>query len=220
MLRKFAPRKSESARIEVSTVLLVLKLMRANTVDAPMQISCAASCVLTNCVLKISGSRFECHTCGHTSRDHPLVRDSSRVSIEPPGILRRISPVLSQVILHLIYLARHRIVARCVEAGDRTHVLREYLSAGYGLQFSMEINGSKRFFTNTYGNIDLIVLFLHTSPKISGNLREFTRECNVGILYSSCLLCVSARRGERRLRRPAGTLCVKQPKSKQTIVSV
>ena len=43
----------------------------------------------------------------------------------------------------------------------------------------------KRFSTNTYGKL---VLFLQKSPSISGNLREFTGECNLGILNSSSLL--------------------------------
>ena len=51
------------------------------------------SFVLQNFVPKLSGSRFECHnhlyTGDHTSRDHLLIRDSSRVSIEISGILSR-----------------------------------------------------------------------------------------------------------------------------------
>ena len=42
--------------------------------------------------------------------------------------------------------------------------------------------GRKRFSTNTYRNIGL---FLQQSLNISGNLREFTGYCNLGILYSS-----------------------------------
>ena len=66
--------------------------------------------------------------------------------------------------------------------------LREDLSTEYGLRFSTEIYGSKRqkrFSTNTYRKL---VLLLHKSSKISGNLREFTGYCNLGILYSSSLL--------------------------------
>ena len=37
----------------------------------------------------------------------------------------------------------------------------------------------KRFSTNTYRKL---VLFLQTSPKIFGDLREFTAECNLGIV--------------------------------------
>ena len=33
-----------------------------------------------------------------------------------------------------------------------------------------------------------LVLFLQKSPKVSGNLQEFTGECNLGILYSSSFL--------------------------------
>ena len=46
-------------------------------------------------------------------------------------------------------------------------------------------NGRKRFSTNTHRNL---VLFLQTSRKIFGNLREFSGECNLGILYCSSLL--------------------------------
>ena len=65
---------------------------------------------------------------------------------------------------------------------------------------------------NTYRNIDL---FLQKSSKVSGNLREFTGECNLGILYSSSLLAkasdhllllhqpsLDCRRGLPRRRRP------------------
>ena len=64
--------------------------------------------------------------------------------------------------------------------------LREYLSTGYGLQFSTEIysgaNGRKQFSTKTYKK----PVLLQKSPKIFGNLRESTG-CNLGILYSSSL---------------------------------
>ena len=55
----------------------------------------------------------------------------------------------------------------------------------YGLRFSTEIHGSKRFSTNIYRTN---VLLLQTSPNISGNLRDLSGECNLGILYSSSLL--------------------------------
>ena len=48
-----------------------------------------------------------------------------------------------------------------------------------------EQTGETRFSTNTYRKP---VLFLHTSLRISGNLWEFTGECNPRILYSSSLL--------------------------------
>ena len=67
---------------------------------------------------------------------------------------------------------------------------REYLGTGYGLRFSTEIYGSKRFSTNTYRSL---ALFLQKSPKISGNLQEFTGECNLDILYSSSLLSMGNR---------------------------
>ena len=63
-------------------------------------------------------------------------------------------------------------------------LLVEYLSAGYGLRFSTGANGITGF-PRIYRNL---VLFLQESPEISGNLWEFTGECNLGILYSSSLL--------------------------------
>ena len=47
--------------------------------------------------------------------------------------------------------------------------IREDLSTGYGLRFSMEIYGRKRFSTNTYRKL---VLFLQKSAETSGSLRE------------------------------------------------
>ena len=70
------------------------------------------------------------------------------------------------------------------------NVLRESLSTGYGLLDSTEIYESKQeqmFPTNTYRNI---VLLVQTSPNISGILRESTGECNLGVPYSSSLLCI------------------------------
>ena len=66
--------------------------------------------------------------------------------------------------------------------------LATYLSTGTGSGFLRKptgANGSKRFSTETHRNI---VLFLQKSPNISGNLRESTGECNLGILYPSSLL--------------------------------
>ena len=57
----------------------------------------------------------------------------------------------------------------------RPRWLREDLRTGYGLRFSTEANGRKRFSTNTYRKL---ILFLLKSPKVSGDLREFTGECN------------------------------------------
>ena len=71
--------------------------------------------------------------------------------------------------------------------------LREDLCAGYGVRFS----------TKTCWKL---VLFLQKSLKISGNLREFMGECNLGILYSSSLLilgkCFAGRFQEVRLLEP------------------
>ena len=56
---------------------------------------------------------------------------------------------------------------------------------GTGSSFLRKIYGRKRLSTNTYRKL---VLFLQKSPKVSGNLQEFTGECNLGILYASSLL--------------------------------
>ena len=48
-----------------------------------------------------------------------------------------------------------------------------------------EQTGEKQLSTKSYRNI---VFFLQKSPNISGNLREFTGECNLGILHPSSLL--------------------------------
>ena len=53
------------------------------------------------------------------------------------------------------------------------------------LRKSTGANGRNQFSTNTYRKL---VLFLQKSPKVSGNLREFAGECNLGILYFSSLL--------------------------------
>ena len=51
---------------------------------------------------------------------------------------------------------------------------------GYGfLLTSTGANGRKRFSTNTYRHI---VLLLRKSPNISESLEESTGECNLGIL--------------------------------------
>ena len=66
--------------------------------------------------------------------------------------------------------------------------LREYLSTVYGLRFvrkSTGANGEKRFSTKLYRKPALL---LQKYPNNSGNLREFTGECNLGIPYSSSLL--------------------------------
>ena len=61
------------------------------------------------------------------------------------------------------------------------------MSAGTNgiIRRSTGTTGRKRFSTKAYRKL---VLFLHTSPTISGDLREFTGECSLGILYSNSLL--------------------------------
>ena len=71
--------------------------------------------------------------------------------------------------------ARQRTLKRTCVRGTGSGFLRKSTGA----------NGRTRFSPNT--NITP-VLFLQTSPKVSGNLREFTGECNLGIPYSSSLL--------------------------------
>ena len=65
---------------------------------------------------------------------------------------------------------------------DEQQSLREDLGTGYGLRFSAEIYGSKRFSTNTYRKLGFVL------TEITGNLREFTGECNPGILCFNSLL--------------------------------
>ena len=63
-------------------------------------------------------------------------------------------------------------------------VISEYLSTGYGLRFSTEIYGCKREKTVFREYLQEACFVL---TEIPGNLREFTGECNLGILYSSFL---------------------------------
>ena len=72
-------------------------------------------------------------------------------------------------------------------AGIREGVLEYGVRAPAPCGKSTGANGRKRFSTNMYRKL---VLFLRRSPKISGNFREFTGECNLSILYSSSLLLV------------------------------
>ena len=51
----------------------------------------------------------------------------------------------------------------------------------------MEIYLQKQMGENVVSRIPTGSL-LQTSPKVSGNLREFSEECNLGILYSSSIL--------------------------------
>ena len=71
---------------------------------------------------------------------------------------------------------------RAPEAQGLAGGLREYSSTGYGLRLSTEIYGSKR------GFLGIPTGSLFCFYRISGNLREFTGEYNLGILYSSSLL--------------------------------
>ena len=69
--------------------------------------------------------------------------------------------------------------------GSGAAYLREYLSTGYGLRFSTEIYGSKREKTVFHEYLQEACFVLTEISEISGNLREFTGECNLGILYST-----------------------------------
>ena len=73
----------------------------------------------------------------------------------------------------------HRQKPRCASQSSKRTRMREYLSMGQ-LGFSTEIYGRKLFFTKA---IRTRLLFLRTG--ISGSRREFSGECNPGILYSS-----------------------------------
>ena len=96
-------------------------------------------------------------------------------SAEHPLPSLRIVHPSSDTLLQNIFYQASGAAKRGLEYGVRALVF-------YGK--STGANGRKRFPTNTYRNI---VLFSQNSPKISGNLREFTGECNLGILYSSSL---------------------------------
>ena len=68
-----------------------------------------------------------------------------------------------------IYIYIYKCSSRYWIANDIA-LRREYLSTAYRLRFSSGINWIKRFSTNTYRDI---VLLLQTSPNIT-DLREFT----------------------------------------------
>ena len=76
--------------------------------------------------------------------------------------------------------------------------VREDSSTGYGLRFSTEIYGRKRFSNEDIQETCFVL------TEISGNLREFTGECNLGILYSSSLLVMTHRCGRSVLRALRG----------------
>ena len=65
----------------------------------------------------------------------------------------------------------------------------------YGVQAQL-FYGNLREKTAVHKYLQETCLFLQKSPKVSGNLREFTGECNLGILYSSSLLGEQARAGD------------------------
>ena len=113
-----------------------------------------------------------------------------------------VSPFVFVPCLYCLYVY---VLICCLSAGKSYLGLsREYLTAGYGLRFSTEIYGSKREKTalhenlqegcfmhacihtyNTYIHICIYtyihiytytyIQFLQKSPKVSGNLQEFTR---------------------------------------------
>ena len=72
-----------------------------------------------------------------------------------------------------------------VPAGQFRSKPKRVLEYGVRLRFSTEIYGSKREKTVFHENLQEACLVL---AEISGNLREFTGECYLGILYSSFLL--------------------------------
>ena len=87
-----------------------------------------------------------------------------------------------------VCLLAHTQWRRALESQGK---LRECLSTGNGLWFSTNIYGSKRektVFHKTYRKPVLFLQKASKSSKISGNLREFTGECDLGILYSTSLL--------------------------------
>ena len=66
--------------------------------------------------------------------------------------------------------------------------LSEYLSTGYGLRFSTSIYGSEREKPVFDKYLQEYYFVLTEIFKIFWNLREFTGENNLGVLYSSSLL--------------------------------
>ena len=128
--------------------------------------------------------------CGFPDVQHALPefhRNSARIpnrSTLKKGITTTRPSLVVQV--DFFQAASQLALCRRASLGDvESYPIREDLSTGYGIRFSTEVYGRKRLSTNTYRKP---VLFLQKSPKVSGNLRESTGECNLGILYSSSLL--------------------------------
>ena len=64
-------------------------------------------------------------------------------------------------------------------------VPKRVLEYGVRAPIFAEVSGSKREKTAFHENLQVVCFVL---TEISGNLREFTGECNLGILYSRSLL--------------------------------
>ena len=78
-----------------------------------------------------------------------------------------------------------------------------YLGTEYGLRFPAETYGSKRE-KNGFPRIPTGSLVLAGISEISWHFREFTGDCNLGILYSSSLLRAKRGCGGRAARRARG----------------
>ena len=89
------------------------------------------------------------------------------------------------IYIYILYIYIYTNVLINVHKGSKVDSESHRLPDGLGtnvngsLPKSTGANGRKQFSANTYMKL---VLFLQRSPNISGNLREFTGECNLGIL--------------------------------------
>ena len=108
---------------------------------------------------------------------------------------------------HLYWILNHMLwdsvklskVYRTVEHTVDKRALEYEVRVPLFLRDPTGANGRKQFFTKSYGRL---CLFLQKSPKVSGNLREFTGECNLGIRYSSSLLVKWNAAGVRGGKKP------------------
>ena len=162
----------------------------------------------------IGGFMTGCTTpCSRFLRAHPAEwpRDIGLTHGRVPKVDRHFSCRRSSHAIDVPCPDRHPVfqpLARCAEAmasgfaPSKWHTATWCLISHLGTQATFWGTGSgflwkstganrrKRFSTNTYRNT---VLFLQKSPRITGNLRELTGSCNLGILYSSSLLDINHR---------------------------
>ena len=134
-----------------------------------------------------SPEKFESRTLSRktlwTGRNSTSDRTSDR-TLKAPDSLRNVHVIYIYIYIYIYYTYVYIVLL--------VALLLSLSLLAYFYGNLREQTGQKRFSTNTYRKL---VLLLQKSPKISRNLREFTGECNLGILYSSSLLHpVSVRR--------------------------